>query len=107
MKFFIPPNKNPEAEEIFWNKLNKDHNPSNYGKFTKRIYSITFEYNKNQRTETVDNKFSESGLIIAAIIETDDKFIVYTMSYNEHSDKWKFKHHPIHKGYAVEITYFE
>lgn len=106
-KFFMPPNSDPETDEKQWNLLNKQSNPNSPDKYTNRIYSVIFKFNKNKVKETVDEPFSENNIPIIAIIESDTTYDIYTLRQKPSDMSYEIKKNPIHKGYAVEIVYFE
>ncbi|WP_234733190.1 hypothetical protein [Tellurirhabdus bombi] len=78
MKFFVPATKdNKEAENVY-SILQKKIRQANYKPTDARVYSITFEDNGQELTETVGKSSPIAHENVVAIFETEDIYLICT-----------------------------
>jgi hypothetical protein len=78
MKFFVPATKDAKEAENVYGILQKKIRQAKYNPTDVRVYSITFEDNGQELTETVGQSSPIAHENVAAIFETEDVYLICT-----------------------------
>lgn len=85
-EFFMPAISDSHEAETMYNAIKQLNEKDNYEISEKRIYSISYNHNGIERTDTVGLECFDNGEIVIAIFETgEDLYYTITKSRGLHA----------------------